>query len=41
MVDGSVMVTFIPKKFNTFVLLEMNCKTNSIGGAKIPYSVYK
>ena len=41
MVDGSVMVTFIPKKVNTFVLLEMNCKINSIGGAKIPYFVYK
>ena len=28
-------------KVNTFVLLEMNCKINSIGGAKLPYFVYK
>ena len=36
MVDGSVMVTFISKQVNTFVLLEMN-----YGGAKIPYFVDK
>ena len=28
-------------KVNTFVLLEMNCKINSLGGAKIPYFAYK
>ena len=40
MVDGSVMVTFIPKnKVNNFVLLAMNCKINSLAGAKIPYFV--
>ena len=37
MVAGSVMVTFIPNKVNTFVLFEMNCKINSLGGAKIPF----
>ena len=41
MVDGSVMVTFTPNKVNTFVLLEMNCKINSSGGAEIPYFVHK
>ena len=42
MVDGSVVVIFIPKnKVNTIVLLEMNCKINSLEGAKIPYFVYK
>ena len=40
-VDGSVMVTFIPKKVNAFVLLEINCKINSLGDAKIPYFVHK
>ena len=40
MVDGSVVVTFIPKKVNAFVLLEMNCKINSLGGPKIPYFVH-
>ena len=34
MVDGSVMVSFMPQKSNTFVLLEKNCKINSQGGAK-------
>ena len=28
------MVTFIPQKINTFVLLEMSCKINSLGGTK-------
>ena len=37
MVDESVMVTFIQKKVYTFVLVEMNCKINSLGGAKIPF----
>ena len=38
MVDGSVMVTLLSKnKVNTFVLLEMNCKINSLGGAKIHF----
>ena len=38
MVDGSVWVAFIPKnKVNHFVLLEMNCKINSLGVAKITY----
>ena len=33
MVDGSVIVTLIPKnKVNTFVLLEMNCKIICLGG---------
>ena len=42
MVDGSVVVTFIPKKyFNVFVLLEINCKINSLGGGKIPSFVHK
>ena len=41
MVDGSVMVTFIPKKVNTSVLLEMNCTINSPGDAEIPYFVHK
>ena len=40
MVDGSVMVTFIPNKVNTFVLLEINCKIISLGGAKITYFVH-
>ena len=31
MVDGSVMVTSPQNKVNTFVLLEMNCKINSLG----------
>ena len=39
MVAGSVMVTFIPNKVNTIVLLEMNCKVISLEGAKIPYIV--
>ena len=26
---------------NIFILLEVNCKINSLGGAKIPYFVYK
>ena len=34
MVDGSVMVTFIPKKVNTFVLIEMNRKISSLGVLK-------
>ena len=34
MVDGSVMVTFIQNKVNTFVLSEMNCKINSLGVLK-------
>ena len=33
MVDESVMVTFIPKQSCTFILLDMNCKINSLGGA--------
>ena len=33
-VDGSVMVTFTTKKVNTFVLLDMNCKINSLGVLK-------
>ena len=42
MVDGSVILTFTPKiKVNTFVNLEMNCKINSLGGAKIPNFVHK
>ena len=41
MVDGSVKVTFIPKQVNTFVLLEMNCKIDNLGSAKIPYFVHK
>ena len=40
MVDGSVMVTFIQKQSWYFVLLEMNCKLNSLGIAKIPYLVH-
>ena len=28
-------------KVNAFVLLEMNCKINSLVGAKIPYFVHK
>ena len=28
-------------KVNAFVLLDMNCKISSLGGAKIPYFVYK
>ena len=32
MVDGTVMVPFI--KVKTFVLLEINCKINSLGSAK-------
>ena len=28
-------------KVNAFVLLEMNSKINSLGGAKIPYFVHK
>ena len=34
MIDGSVMVTFNPNKVNTFVLLEMNCKIDSLGVLK-------
>ena len=34
MADGSVMVTFIPNKVNTFVLLKINCKLNSLGVLK-------
>ena len=34
MVDGSVIVAFIPKKVNAFVLLEINCKLNSLGVLK-------
>ena len=30
MVDGSIMVTFIPKQSYAFVLLEMNCKISSL-----------
>ena len=41
MVDGSVMVTLIPKQSQYFFLLELNCKINSLGGAKIPYFVCK
>ena len=41
MVDGSVMITFIQNKVITFVLLEISCKINSIGGAKIPHFVHK
>ena len=41
MVDECVMVTFIKNKVNTSVLLEMNCKINSLGSAKIPYIVHK
>ena len=41
MVVGSVMVTFISKQVNTFDLLEINCKINSLGSAKIPYFVHK
>ena len=42
MVDGGVMVIFIPKQSkNAFVLLEINCKMNSRGGAIIPYFVHK
>ena len=37
MVDGNVMVTYIPNKVNNFVLLEMNCKIDSLISAKIPY----
>ena len=33
---------FDPKnKVNAVVLLEINCKINSSGGAKIPYFVHK
>ena len=32
MVDGSVMVTFIPKQSEYFCLLEMNCKLSSARG---------
>ena len=32
---------FRHNKVNNFVLLEMNCKINSLGGAKIPYLVHK
>ena len=39
--DGSVMVAFVTSKVNTFVLLEMSYKINSIGSAKIPYFVHK
>ena len=28
-------------KVNTFVLLEMNCKINSLDSAKLPYFVHK
>ena len=28
-------------KVDAFVLLKMNCKINSLGGAKIPYLVHK
>ena len=41
MVDGSVMVTLSKNKVYSFVLFEMNCKINSLGGAKIPYFVHK
>ena len=41
MVDGSVMVISYQNKVIIFVLLEMNCKINSLGGAKIPYFVHK
>ena len=34
-VDGSVMVTFIQNWMDYFVLLQMNCKTNSQGDTKI------
>ena len=40
MVDGSVIVNSSQNKVTTFVLLEINCKINSLGGAKIPYFVY-
>ena len=41
MVDGSVMVISSKNKVYTFVLVEMICKINSLGGAKIPYFVHK
>ena len=41
MVDGCVIVTFTQYKVSYFVLLEMNCKINSLGGAQIPYFVHK
>ena len=28
-------------KVNAFVLLEINCKINSLGGTKIPYFVHE
>ena len=34
MIDGIVMVTSSQNKVNTFVLLEMNCKINSLGVLK-------
>ena len=34
MVDGSVMETFVQNKVNAFVLLEINCKINSLGVLK-------
>ena len=40
-VDGNVTVTFFQSKVYTFILLGMNCKTDSLGGAKIPYFVHK
>ena len=40
MVHGSVMVTSSRNKINTIVLLEMNCKINSIESVKIPYVVH-
>ena len=41
MVDGCVIVTFTQNKVSYFVLLEMNCKINNLGGAQIPYFVHK
>ena len=35
------MVTFMVNRINNFVLLEIQCKTNSQGFAKIPLFVYK
>ena len=40
MVDGSVMVSFISNKVNTFVLLEINCKIISLGSAKSPFIIF-
>ena len=41
MVDGSVMKLSSQNKVDAFALLKMNCKINSLGGAKIPYFVHK